>query len=325
MYPPLVSATVGYIITSLCVPSFCLCHSWLHRSQPLRTFLWSVPQLVTAVTLHWSLPAGYIITSQCIPSFGLCHSWLHHSKPLCTFLWSVPQLVTAVVYPPLVCATVGYIITSQCIPSFGLCHSWLHHSQPLHTFLWSVPQLVTAVVYLPLVCATFGYITASLCVPSFGLWHSLLHHSPLLCTLLWFMLQLVPSQPLVCHSWSHHSQTVHAFHWSVPQLVKLQPVFTYHPLVSATVGYTTASFASQAVKASKLLMMIMMTWNGMLVVFLKRKKSHWCTFWADQIHCKEVGLLVLLQSFFQIVLPQSSRQTLRAADKLFYMRWMENA
>ena len=247
----------------------------------MRTFLWSVPQLVTAVTLHWSLP-------------------------------------------------VGYIITSQCIPSFGLCHSWLHHSQPLHTFLWSVPQLVTAVVYLPLVCATFGYITASLCVPSFGLWHSLLHHSPPLCTLLWFMLQLVTSQPLVCHSWSHHSQTVHAFHWSVPQLVKLQPVFTYPPLVSATVGYTTASFASQAVKASKLLMMIMMmmmmmTWNGMLVVFLKRKKSHWCTFWADQIHCKEVGLLVLLQSFFQIVLPQSSRQTLRAADKLFYMRWMENA
>ena len=65
VYPPLVSATVGYIITSQCIPSFCLCHSWLHRSQLLRTFLWSVPQLVTAV--YPPLVSG---------------SWLHHNPPL---------------------------------------------------------------------------------------------------------------------------------------------------------------------------------------------------------------------------------------------------
>ena len=119
MYPPLVSATVGYIITSQCIPSFCLCHSWLHRSQLLRTFLWSVPQLVTAV--YPPLVSG---------------SWLHHNQPVHTLLLSLPQLVTpqpAFAYLPLVCATVGY----RCVPSIGLCHSWLHHNQPVHTLLWS--------------------------------------------------------------------------------------------------------------------------------------------------------------------------------------------
>ena len=98
--PQLQAVTTG-------LPSFRLCHSWLHYRQSH-----SSRQSLLACSPSVSATAGYIIAS---PTATSSDNWF-------VLLSSLPQLVTLLPVQQLQAVITGLF-------SFRHCHSWLHYCQ----------------------------------------------------------------------------------------------------------------------------------------------------------------------------------------------------